>query len=167
MDRTMTRLTMCALAILAATATQARAGAAAKVPDNAVVTRQFRVAGTHALVPAATAARQNLYVWQVAQGSWDGQLLDGLSLVLVQPLSEDGQPAGQTSIYVSDLATSDQRDALISALAASNPQLFPSRTSAGVRIEPAVITIEFDGQNFVLHLGLIALGPAPQIVRTA
>jgi len=156
MVRTTAWSVMLALTALLLGAGVARASDAVKSTDNALVTHQYRVEGARALLPAASSARQSLYVWQVDQGTWDGQALDGLSLVLVQQLSEDGRPAGQASIYVSDFATAGQRDALVSALAASNPRLFPDRTSAAVRIEPAVIQVEFEGQTIILHLGLIA-----------
>lgn len=134
-----------------------------------VEARQFRVA--NARVPGGGAGQpssvQTVTAWQVAKGWWNGQSLDGLSLVLVQTVAEDGSARPSFNCYVSHLATPAQRDALVSAYAASQGRLprsagrpdgetaKPADTS-GWRVEPAVIRIDTEGGRVVVHLGTIA-----------
>jgi hypothetical protein len=73
--------------------------------------------------------------------------------VLIQS-TEAGRASAQVNCYVSHEATPAQRDALLSALMASQPQLFGNR--GALQAEPAVITLEVEGQSVVLHVGLIA-----------
>jgi len=98
--------------------------------------------------------RQSVTAWQITAGSWNGVALDGLSIVLVQNVSENGQAAPTTNCYVSHLATRAQRDALLSAFVSTRS--IPSAETSTWRIEPAVIQIEVSGQTVVLHLGLVA-----------
>ncbi len=122
--------------------------------NNTLETQEFHV--RNARLPGIVSARQNLTAWHVTQGSWKGQVLDGLFIVLVQTVAEDGTSARSTNCYVSHDATPAQRDALVGAFLASNSQLLSSKEAAGLRIEPGVISIEIAGQNVVLHLGLVA-----------
>jgi hypothetical protein len=125
-------------------------------PDaNALDARQYRL--DNARVPGATSARQSITAWQVLSGSWDGQALDGLSLVLVKTTAEDAGPSGrQFDCYVSHLATPAQRNALLNAFLSTQPGLLSPRDAAHMRIEPAIITIQFDNGAITLHLGLVA-----------
>jgi hypothetical protein len=121
--------------------------------SNSLQTRQFRI--DNARIPGRTSARQSVIAWQVTQGTWNGQVLDGLCLVLVKSTTEDGQAPGQTTCYVSNEATLAQREALLGAFLASQPQAMGPRDRGILRMEPAVITLEIEGQTVVLHLALI------------
>jgi len=126
---------------------------------NSLQARQVQIDALHS-TSLNGSVRQTLHCWQVTQGAWNGQTLDGLALVLIQPLTEDGQPSRQANVYISDYATAAQREALVAALAAAHPDLFIARGSAGMKIEPACIELEqIDSQTLVLHLGLIAMAP--------
>ena len=130
-------------------------------PTHSLQAREVQMEQPHGRELNGSTARQSLHCWQVTQGVWNGQTLDGLALVLLQPLTEDGQPSRQANVYISDFATPAQREALLSALAAAHPDLFITRGSAGMKIEPACIQLEqVDPQTLVLHLGLIAMGPS-------
>ena len=113
--------------------------------------RQFHVDRVSQSTPEGS-ARQSLTCWQITHGSWNGQSLDGLSLVLVKQGDGNGT---ERCLYVSDTATLAQREALVAAVAASNPSLLPDVKS--IRIEPASIEVEqLDGTTLVLHLARIA-----------
>jgi len=129
--------------------------AAPILPDaNTLETREFHV--HNARLPGLFSAHQDVTAWQVTQGTWNGQSLDGLCLVLVHSLSDDGRTPAQTNCYVSQYATSAQRQALLGAFLASNPQAVSPQDVSSIRIEPAVITFQLEGQTIVLHLGLVA-----------
>jgi len=119
-----------------------------------VQARTFRLSDTH--VPGRLASdRQTVTAWAVTSGSWNGEILDGLSLVLVQNVPEAGPDRGTptTHCYISHLATASQRSALINAFAASlaiNPQ-----SLTAWRIEPAVIRMQSAGRTLIVHLGLV------------
>src|SRR4051812_35792658 len=98
--------------------------------------------------------RQSVTAWEVTSGSWNGVSLRGLSLVLVQSKSDDGDSTGTTNCYVSHVATAAQRSALLSAYVAAQ-SLEPTAVRSW-RVEPAVITFEIAGQHVILHLGLVA-----------
>jgi hypothetical protein len=135
-----------------------------------VEARQFRVAeGRIASGAGQPSARQTITAWQVARGWWNGQSLDGLSLVMVQTVADDGSSRPLMNCYVSHLATPAQRRALVSAYAASLPGARSSAAGTGGesqrvqpedtstwRIEPAVIRIDSEGGRVTLHLGTIA-----------
>ena len=133
----------------------ARAGLSSldSVADNNLVqARQYslrdrRVAGNESL-------RQNITAWRVTQGKWNGESLGGLSLVLVETASDNGQSASTTNCYISHLATAAQRDALVSAFVAT--QGLSANDSTSWRIEPSMIRIEINGQTVIIHLGLVA-----------
>jgi len=117
-----------------------------------VEAQQFRL--KDARVAGRDSARQSVTAWQVTQGKWNGENLDGLSMVLVQTTPEDGRTPRTTNCYVSYLATPEQRDALLSAyFATQEPKVADARV---VRIEPAVIKIELAGRSVIVHLGLVA-----------
>lgn len=113
--------------------------------------RQFRLEG--ARVPGMS-ARQNVVAWVVEQGQWQGQNLDGLSLLLVEQASSDGQRV--LVCYVTATCTLPQRNALLEAVIATQPQYFPSKSLDSLRIEPALIRWEIEGQAMVLHLALVS-----------
>jgi hypothetical protein len=112
----------------------------------------------NARVPGAASSRQSVTAWQVVSGTWDGQTLDGLSLVLVKTTTDNAPPATarQVDCYVSHLATPAQRSALINAFLSSQPHLLSPRDAAHMRIEPGVITIEVESGAIILHIGLVA-----------
>jgi len=120
---------------------------------NTLETQQFHI--ENARLPGRVSARQTLTAWQVNHGSWNGQTLDGLSIVIVNSTPETGRSA-QACCYVSHQATQAQRDALLAALLATQPQLLANQDTSTLRLEPAVITIEIDANSVTLHLGLIA-----------
>lgn len=76
---------------------------------NSVETHEFHL--RNARIPSLQSSRQNVTAWQVDHGSWNGQTLNGLSVVLVQSVSEGGMPARLTNCYVSHEATPAQRTA--------------------------------------------------------
>jgi hypothetical protein len=122
--------------------------------NNTIEARQFRI--ENARLPGRVSSHQTVTAWQVSTGTWNGQTLDGFSLVLVHSMNE-GRASTQVNCYVSHEATPAQREALLSAFMASQPQLFANRAGGGpVQMEPAVISLEMEGQTVVLHLGLIA-----------
>jgi hypothetical protein len=121
---------------------------------NSLETREFHF--HNARVPGNFSSHQEVTAWQVTQGTWNGQSLGGLCLVLVQSISEDGRSPSRTNCYVSEFATLAQRQALLTAFLATNPNAVPSGEVSSMRLEPAVITLEVDGQELTLHLGLVA-----------
>ncbi len=142
-------------AFAAAPANPAPTSADLPADTNALDARQYRL--DNARVPGATSARQSVTAWQVLTGSWDGQTLDGLSLVLIKTTAEDAGPSGrQINCYVSHLATPAQRNALLNAFLSTQPGLLSPRDAARMRIEPGVITLEFENGAVILHLGLVA-----------
>src|SRR5689334_5107772 len=78
--------------------TSARAGISSLDPvanANAVEAQQYhlrdrRVAGNESL-------HQNITAWRVTQGKWNGESIGGLSLVLVETASDNGQLASTTN----------------------------------------------------------------------
>jgi hypothetical protein len=147
------------LGVMAACPTISLAGTANSTPmavageNNTIEARQFRI--ENARLPGRESNHQTVTALQVTTGTWNGQTLDGLSLVLVHS-SNEGQSSAQVNCYVSHEATPAQREALLSAFMASQPQLFANRGGGAVQMEPAVITLEVEGQTVILHLGLIA-----------
>jgi hypothetical protein len=124
--------------------------------DQYLDAQQFRIDAVAGMHSEQSAARRTVLAWQISAGKWNGQLLDGLALVLVQTEPTDAAPAGDTAIYVSDVATPAQRDALLAAIGASHPAAFTSRDGT-CRIAPAFIRVEqIGGGTLVLHLAPIA-----------
>jgi hypothetical protein len=121
--------------------------------NNTLEARQFRI--ENARLPGRESKHETVTAWQVTTGAWNGQTLDGLSIVLVH-LTNEGRGSAQMNCYVSHEATPAQRDALLSAFMANQPQLFANHGGGAVQMEPAVITLEVEGQMVILHLGLIA-----------
>ena len=113
--------------------------------------RQFRI--SDACVAGSVSARQTVTAWQVMHGTWNGQALDGLSLVLVQTTADDGQVPSTINCYVSHLASPAQRNALLCAYASS--QTTGKLDVSAWRVEPAVIKFEIAGHSWVVHLGMI------------
>lgn len=107
-------------------------------------------------IPGATSSRQTVTAWAVSSGFWNGESLDGLSVVLVQEVPETGPNRGipTTRCYFSHLATPSQRSALLNAFAASMA-LSPEAVRSW-RIEPAVIRLQSAGQRIIVHLGVVA-----------
>src|ERR1017187_3618369 len=67
------------------------------LPD-AVQMQQYLI--SNARLPGYTSARQTVTAWQVTQGTWNGEQLSGLNLVLVRSISEDGRALSTTNCYV-------------------------------------------------------------------
>jgi hypothetical protein len=114
--------------------------------------RQFKL--VEAPVAGRESIRQTVTAWEVTSGQWNGESLEGLSLVLVQNKPENGEVAPTTNCYISQSATTAQRNALLSAFVAS--QDVKNTEVMSWRIEAAVIRIEMVGKQVVVHLGLIA-----------
>src|SRR5579862_5396246 len=85
--------------------------------DNQLQLRQFHVDHVNQETPDGT-VRQNMTCWQVLHGSWNGQTLDGLAMVMVQQRGDSDPAAMNRCIYISETATVAQRNALVSAVAA-------------------------------------------------
>ena len=120
--------------------------------NDALEAHQYRLPERR--VAGQESVRQSVTAWEVTSGSWNGVSLQGLSLVLVQSKSDNGDSNGITNCYVSHLATAAQRSALLSAYVAA--QAMEPTSVRGWRVEPAVITFEIAGQHIILHLGLVA-----------
>ena len=120
--------------------------------DNAIDARQFKLKNVH--VAGHESVRQNVTAWKVASGSWNGESLAGLSLVLVQSTSDNGQFSPTTNCYISHLATLAQRNAMVSAFLAAN-SLTPS-DAVSWRFEPGIIRLDVNGETVVIHIGLVA-----------
>jgi len=118
---------------------------------NSLELRQLRI--DHARLPGPLSVRQSIIAWQVTQGSWNGQVLDGLSLVFVKSTSEDTQSNTFTNCYISHEASAAQREALRAAFLATQSENM--RDMQTTRLEPAVITVELEGGTIVLHVGLV------------
>ena len=155
----MTRRLLFTVALAAVMAGSATAFAGLSVPANTIAdatvqgnyvdVRQFTI---HDSQVPGTSVRQNVTAWQVNLGRWNGQNLDGLSVVLVEQYVSEG--AGRTvACYVSEFATPAQREALLAALQSSQPRL---KEMTNIRLEPATIRLDIDGMTAVIHLGLIA-----------
>jgi len=130
-----------------------------------VEAQQYKVAdGRVPGAPGQVSTRQTVTAWQVSRGIWNGQVLDGLSLVLVQSIPEDGSMRPLTSCYITHSATPAQRKALVNAYAATqssasdrdNAPIIRPVDTATWRIEPAIIRFEFSGERVIVHLGTIA-----------
>jgi hypothetical protein len=104
-------------------------------------------------LPGHESIRQSVIVWEVTAGTWNGQNLEGLSLVLVSRVS-DSDSCATTNCYVSHCASAAQRDALLGAFLAS--QTLSPGEAANWRLEPAVIRLEHVAGVVIVHLGLVA-----------
>ena len=123
--------------------------AASLSEGNSLELRQFRI--DHARLPGPSSIRQSILAWQVTQGTWNGQILDGLSLVFVQSTSDDGRSSSFTNCYISHEASAAQREALRAAFISTQS----GYAMQNMRLEPAVITMEQDGGMVILHVGLV------------
>ena len=119
---------------------------------DAIEAHQYRLPERR--VTGQETIRQNVTAWEITSGSWDGVNLGGLSLVLVKNTPDTAECASSVSCYVSHRATTAQRNALVSAYAAS--QSVEASDVRKWRIEPAVISFEIAGRRLILHLGLVA-----------
>lgn len=148
-----------ALGIVALTGLSTTASAALSSQDDVraavgdvLQTHQYRLPESR--VAGQESVRQQVTVWEVTAGSWNGESLKGLSLVLVRNCSDSGPTLGTISCYISHLATAAQRNALISAFMAAQ-SIAPAEVTTW-RIEPAVIRFENAGDRVIVHLGLVA-----------
>ena len=107
-----------------------------------------------ARVAGSESTRQTVTAWAVTRGTWNGENLKGLSLVLIKNVAENLDGAAETNCYVSHLATAAQRDALVSAYLAAHAM--KASDSQEWRQEPAVIRVEVDGKTVIVHVGLIS-----------
>ena len=127
------------------------ADAASISEGNSLELRQFKIENVR--LPGQSSVRQSVIAWQITQGSWNGQVLDGLSLVFVKSTGGDSQSRSFTNCYISHEASAAQREALRAAFAATQPECL--RDLQDTRLEPAVITVELEGGTVVLHVGLV------------
>ena len=147
-------LTLCSTAVPLRAALTAQEKTVQPTDLSALEMRQYRI--TDARIPGPVSARQSVTAWQITSGTWNGQELSGLSLVMVRSQPEDGRALPTTNCYISQTATPAQREALIGAFIATLPPALRAVAATAMRIEPAVITFEFDGHTIVLHVGLVA-----------
>jgi hypothetical protein len=131
---------------------QSDAAALRPAARESLQTRQYRLserlAGTQASI------QQSITVWEVTGGTWNGQSLQGLSLVVVRRTSDGGSCAPTTDCYISHRASLIQQNALLDAFVSSQ-----SRTpddSASWHLEPADIRLEHAGSLVIVHLGRVA-----------
>ena len=104
--------------------------------NNAIEARQFRLNGRR------------------VAGKWNGESLGGLGLVLVETASDNGHASPTANCYISHIATTAQREALVNAFLAA--QGLSARDVASWRIEPSMIRIEASGKTVTIHLGLVS-----------
>ena len=121
-------------------------------PGEALEARQYRLPETR--VAGQEYVRQSVTIWEVTAGTWNGQSLKGLILVLVRSTSDVGPSRPMTNCYVSHFASAAQREALLGAFVAAQ-SLAPGEV-ASWRVEPAVIRFDMAGPTLVVHLGLVA-----------
>jgi hypothetical protein len=157
MGRTIRILAVAWLALAGLTAMPRGARAALTPLDtppqsNSIEARQYNLRDLH--VAGNESLRQNITAFRVTNGSWNGESLGGLSLVLVETSVDNGEYNATTNCYVSHLATVAQRDALVSAFLAAKG-LTPDDVTSW-RFEPSMITIDVNGQTLTIHLGLIS-----------
>ena len=144
-----------ALFMISAVPANARAALTSRdavAENNSIETREYklrdrRVAGNESL-------RQNITAWRVTNGTWNGEALGGLSLVLVETASDNGTTTPTTNCYISHIATMAQREALVSAFVTAQG-LSPEYVTSW-RMEPSIIRLEINGQTVIIHLGLIS-----------
>jgi hypothetical protein len=98
--------------------------------------------------------RQGVTVWECTAGMWNGQCLEGLSLVLVNNPTDTSQARCEKHCYVSHGATPEQRAALLNAYLTS--QAISPEEAIKWYVEPAVIRLEIAGRAVLVHLGLVA-----------
>jgi hypothetical protein len=115
-------------------------------------TRQYRL--SERLPGAQTSIRQSVTVWEVTGGTWNGQSLQGLNLIVVSRLADSDSCASTTDCYVSYRASAAQRAALLNAFVSS--QSLAPDDAASWRLEPAVIRVEHVGSLVIVHLGRVA-----------
>jgi len=125
---------------------------------NSLELRQFKIENVR--LPGPSSVRQSVIAWQVLQGSWNGQVLDGLSLVFVKSTSEDGRSSSSANCYISHEASAAQREALRAAFVATQTDSeggggIRARDMRNMRLEPAVISVELEGSTVVLHVALV------------
>jgi hypothetical protein len=106
-----------------------------------------RVAGQESI-------RESVTVWEVTTGTWNGQSLQGLSLILVSRVADNDTRVATTNCYISHVASAAQRDALVDAFVTS--QTISPGEATSWHLEPAVIRVEHVGDVVVVHLGLVA-----------
>ena len=153
-------MSMVAVAV-AAMLGSAAAGHAAELADGGVVVTQGNLLDVqqykveNARIPG-TSIRQNMTVWQVREGMWNGQELSGLTLVVMEQASADGTGGRTFAAYVTHYASPEQRSALVAAISAAQPTMGALKDPSSLRVEPAVIRVDLDGATVVIHLGLIS-----------
>ncbi len=120
--------------------------------NDVLEARQYRLPESR--VAGQESMRQSVIVWQVTAGTWNGESLKGLSLVLVKCTTDSGEAGPTICCYISYVATAAQREALLGAFMAAQA-ISPGEVTSW-RVEPAVITFEVSGKTVVVHLGLVA-----------
>ena len=115
-------------------------------------TRQYRL--SERLPGVQASILQSVTVWEVTGGTWNGQSLQGLNLVVVSRIADSDSCAPTTACYFSHLASAAQRDALLNAFVTAQ-SLTPEEVTSW-RLEPAVIRVEHAGSLVIVHLGRVA-----------
>ncbi len=115
-------------------------------------TRQYRL--SERLPGAQASTRQSITLWEVTAGSWNGQNLQGLNLVVISQVAESTSCPPATHCYVSHRASAAQRDALLDAFVSA--QSLAPDDAASWHLEPAVIRVEHAGSLVIVHLGRVA-----------
>jgi hypothetical protein len=114
--------------------------------------RLYHLPGSRVL--GQVSMHQGVTVWEITAGSWNGQSLQGLALVLVDNPMDVSQSRTASRCFVSHTATPAQREALLDAYLTS--QSLPADDGHSCRVEPAVIRLERIGSMVFVHLGLVA-----------
>jgi hypothetical protein len=120
--------------------------------SDALQARQYRVPESYVAGPQSI--RESVTVWEVTAGTWNGQSLKGLSLVLVSRIADSNSCGSTNSCYISHSASAAQRDALLNAFVTS--QTIAPDDAASWHLEPAVIRVEHAGSLVIVRLGRVA-----------
>jgi hypothetical protein len=112
--------------------------------------RQLRV-GRY-VGPLQPGQMRHAICWEFQGGTWKGQNLEGLTCVLVQRMGNTPSN-NQTVLYVSLMATPEQRLAATDAVMSIYGDQLSAAMRRDLRTESAAISMEqTDDQSVVLHL---------------
>jgi hypothetical protein len=130
---------------VAALATTGAALAAPAVSGDYIESRSLSIyAGAcHYGGEAVTAGQETVMAWRIKNGAWDGQNLDGLSVVAVVngPENLALNPDGHHSLlYVDQSASPEQRDALVKMLTSNYGKMLGN--IAAVKSDPVTFDMK-------------------------
>jgi hypothetical protein len=151
------RLSYLGLATLTAALAAGRAGAAPVVTGQYVESRSANVyvGACHREGELLTAGRNAVLAWNITDGDWNGVGLKGMTAVAVVAGDKNlyFEDAKRRSVlYVNDLATSAQRDALVSLL----KERAPAALGELVAVKSVPITFDASGDLFRVHAAGVA-----------